>query len=405
MKYRVRKERLLGEDVAIPEPREYKLPDLEPVLAFQKALFRHELNARKRCDRIEATAPEAQRFLVLKHRNAYISLPVIEELLRRVRRNLFTLPRRAEEFTRIALLIAEELNPGLPHVASITLCREVRARCVAHLGNVCRILCQWPEAESHLEEARQLLWEGAGDAEVMAEVQSLRGSFLRDTLRFGEALDAMEESAALYEELGETHQAGLVYLNVADTLRVQGKADRALPIHIKASFMVDEEKLPAAAAAAWNNLARIYLALGKSEEADALLASAPSFYERCPVDSSVHHDRAWTEGLVHFHQHRHNEALERLQTAFRGYAALRDAYNAGLVQLDRLQVLLAAGHLEEVERAAASVHELLREEPLEREAKAAVQVLQAAASQHRLVRSIIEEAAVALRNSLPIRPR
>jgi len=112
MRYRLRKESLLGETVAIPEPPEFRLPDLEPLRAFQKALFRHELNAKKRCDRIEATAPEAQRFLVLKHRNAYISYPVIEELLRRVKRVILDDPRRAEELARTALLIADELNPG-----------------------------------------------------------------------------------------------------------------------------------------------------------------------------------------------------------------------------------------------------------------------------------------------------
>ena len=392
---------MLGEIVGIPLPRELRLPKVKKLLAFKKANFRHRLNAGKRCDRITATAPEDQRLLVLKHRDAYISYPVIEELLRRVKQVIFTDPVRAEEMARIALLIAEELDPGLPHVASITLCREFQARCHAHLGNVHRVLCQWKESEFHFKRAMDLLWKGIGDPMIHAEVQSLRGSFLTDRQRFDEAINALQESATLYQELGEQHQAGVVLLNMAAAYCRKGVPDQALPIHLKGVELVDEERNPVLTAAAWNNLARIYLFLGQFEAAESTLQSAPSFYDLFPQASSIHINRTWTEGCVHAGLGRLSEALDRLHEAFEGFRLRRDSYNAALAQIDRMRVLLKQGQLREVEHSARLVLEMLQAEPIAREAQEALRLLLVAASRRQLVESLVDQAAAVLREHPP----
>jgi tetratricopeptide (TPR) repeat protein len=298
---------------------------------------------------------------------------------------------------RIALLIADELDPGMPHVASNRLRRDFQARCHANLGNVHRVLCQWKEAESHLKEAFELLWQGIGDPAVHAEIQSLRGSFLNDRQDFEAAIAAMQESATLYQELCETHQAGVALLQVASAYCLKGEPNLALPIHLRGIEMVDEEVQPVVAAAAWNNLVRIYLDLGKFEEAASTLRAAPNFIDVCPPDSSVHPDLAWTEGCVFAGLDRFHEALISFQEALKGFLSRHDPYNAALVQLDRLRVLLKQGRLREVEELAHLVVEMLRAEPLEREAEEVLRLLLVAASRRQLLESLVEKTALTLR--------
>jgi len=400
MRYRRHIEKILGQEVSVPKPYEVSLPDLEPILAFGKANWRHKLRAKERCDALLSTPPERLRERVLKHRPTYVSYPVVEELLRRVRKAVFTDARHAKVMAEIALFIANEMVPGKAHLGTPAMCHEAKARCYAYLGNCYRVLCQWEDAEKYLEKAKNLLWKGVADPHVHAEVLRFQGSLLREQRRFDEALSALHEAASIYRELNDSHWEGLVLLKVAMTHRQYAQPREALPVHIRACHLVDEHREPIAAAAAWNELMRIYIDLGEFQSAYSVLQGASSIYELCPTESAVHTVRNWTEGCVLGGLERYEEAQERLEEARLGFEAHQHPLDSALVRLDIIRLLFKQGRQAEAADAVDAVSALLQAEPLKWDAEYAIRLLAEAAIHHSLEEQLIENAVAAIQRQI-----
>jgi tetratricopeptide (TPR) repeat protein len=409
MRHRRHKEEILGRRVSVPRPYTVPLPDLETLRAFSRANWRHKLRAKDRCDALLATPPERLRERVLKHRKTYVSYPVVDELLRRARQAVFTDALHARNMAKIALFIADEMVPGKLHLGTPAMCRDAKARCYAYLGNCYRVLCQWDDAERELRKATDLLWLGTGDLQVHAEVLRFQGSLLREQRRFDQALDVLREAASIYQALKEPHMEGLVLLKVAETHRQNGHPREALPVHIRACDLVDEHREPMAAAAAWNNLMRIYSDAGEFESAFSVLQGASSVYDLCPKDSSVHVVRNWTTGCILAGLGRNDEALEHLKAARSGFEARQNPLDCALVQLDIVRLLFKQGKQDALTEAASSLSEALATESLKWDVEYALRLLVEAAVQRRLEEQLIEEAVGAIQRQLrlprPVSPK
>jgi tetratricopeptide (TPR) repeat protein len=394
------KEEILGRKIWVPKPYEFRLPNLKPILAFKQANWRHELRAKKRCDALLSTPPERVHERIMKHRPTYVSHPLVAELLRRVRRAVFTDAQHARRMAELALFIAAEMVPGKKHLGTPAMCHEAKARCYAFLGNCHRVLCRWSDAEEYLEKAKNLLWKGVADPHVHAEVQSFRGSFFKEQRQFSAAVQVLKEAASIYQILEEPHEEGLILLNLAQVFRQARQPAKALPVHIRGCELIDEYRDPMIGAAAWNELMRIYTDQGRYEDAYSVLQGVSSVYEQCPADSSVHLVRSWTEGCVLEGLERYGEALEYLERAREGFLSRQRSYDAALVELDMLHILLKQGRHDEVERLGQQVYVSLSAQPLKREAKEALQILAEASVQRHLKEQIIEEAAAAIQTQL-----
>jgi tetratricopeptide (TPR) repeat protein len=393
---------MLGRKVPVPQPYELRFPDMESIRAFEQANWRHKLRAKERCEALLTTPPERLRERVLKHRPTYVSYPVVEELLRRVRKAVFTDARHAKVMAKLALFIADEMIPGKAHLGTVPMCRETKARCYAYLGNCYRVLCQWEEAERELKKAENLLWLGVGDPHVHAELLRFQGSFFKEQRRFSEAAHVLKEAASIYRLLEEEHAEGLALLNLAQVFRQAREPAKALPVHIRACTLIDEYQDSMIGAAAWNELVRIYIDQGRFDDAYSVLQGVSSVYEQCPPDSSVHLVRSWTEGCVLGGLGRNDEALALLAGVQEGFASRNHPLDSALVQLDMIRLLLMGGRLTEVAEVAKSLWQTLQTEPLKWEAEDAVRQLLEAAAHHHLQEQLIETAAMTLQAQLRI---
>jgi class 3 adenylate cyclase/tetratricopeptide (TPR) repeat protein len=83
---------------------------------------------------------------------------------------------------------------------------------------------QMAEASSHAETALKLA-EAIGDTRGMADAYKMLGSLTDD---LDASVDFLERSLALYRELGDLPRIAIACNNLADSLRLQGRLERAL---------------------------------------------------------------------------------------------------------------------------------------------------------------------------------
>ena len=330
-------------------------------------------------------------------RGAYDSRPLVEELLKRSLKALFENPQQGYELAELAWEITlrlarkPELCGGRPGLA------DLRARCLAYLGNALRVTCRWEDAEEAFVDAFRHRDEGIGEEELHAEILSMHGSLLRDRRRFEEALETLRRAEGMYRRLGDSSLAGWAVLKRAAILKTLGDSEKAAEVYLEAFRLLDEEKEPLIAVAAWTNLAACYHDLGRNAEAREFLAVASPLLGLCPPGSTVNLNHAWARGQVAFGLGEFSEAEEAFVKALAGFQKLGDTYNQALLCLEVAVLWVEQGRFGEVESLAEGTFEALQREGLHQEALAAFLLFVEAARKRHVTETVIGFAAEKLR--------
>ena len=325
------------------------------------------------------------------------SRPLAEEILRRSRLALFEKPREGLELAELALEVALHLGRRPALCGGRAGLVDLHARCLAYLGNACRVNCRFKEAEANFADAFALREEGTGDPLLYAEMLSFRGSLLLDQRDGNRALEVLDEAVSLFFKARQTHLEGRAVLQKAAAFYYLGDPSKAAETYLEALRLLDDDEEPTVAVAAWSNLAACCHQLGRHEEARQFLEAARPLFALCPPESTVHLNHAWVEGMVAVGLGELGEAEEAYTRALAGFQKVGHAYNEALLALDLAELWTKQGRLAEVEKVAEAAYSGLKRYALHKEALAAFSLFVDAARTRKLTEAVVRYAAQTLR--------
>jgi hypothetical protein len=267
-------------------------------------------------------------------------------------------PAAAAEWAGLAVAAA-----GLLDVQQVgpTLVRSFLARAWGRLGDAKRRAGDLEGAEEALATAAKELAEGA-DALDRAELQELQAQLLAERERLDDAECLLGRTLALYRALGERHLEGRVLILAAAARFRRGGAEAARETIARLReglALLDEDREPALAAAAFHRLTRLLAEAGPREQVWAALNRARALYERLADTPSLIRLRLLEGTLA--------AALGSLEVAEMSFrVAMRDSLLAGLGReaaralLDLALLYARLDRTADLQRLAEELHSICR---------------------------------------------
>jgi tetratricopeptide (TPR) repeat protein/predicted HTH domain antitoxin len=134
---------------------------------------------------------------------------ICEELLRRSTELRFDDPEGMVQTARLAVAIADRLDPVRYGSASLA---DLRARAWAELGNALRVRDDLRGADRALTQATQLLRRGSGQPSLTARVEELTAALRAHQRRFREAFQHLKKAQDLYEREKDRTAVGRILI-------------------------------------------------------------------------------------------------------------------------------------------------------------------------------------------------
>ncbi len=317
-------------------------------------------------------------------------------LLAEARRRIPGEPAEAESLADAALAANRE-------TAMYQSNTEVEAAGLAIRGNARRALGRLVLAANDLAAARRLLDRpDVKDPETAPEVFAYLGALRKDQGHFAEAASHMHRAATLYALLRHREQAARNLLNIGLIHHACHDLGAAVSVTEDALRLLDADAEDWLRAYAHYNLAHHLHAAGEVDRAEAELGSNEELLAACGEEVTQH--VIWLRARIAW-------SREDLTTAQKLYAEARQrafdrgiAWDAGLVGLELALVHLARGRTAQVRKLAHEALEIFAEQEVEREVRAALDLLAAAARRDAITRKLLEQAIAAVESTSHGRP-
>jgi tetratricopeptide (TPR) repeat protein len=384
---------LAGSATSVPDRNDYRgtLRRLLDDYRSEVGTHRHRLTAERTAAselwrQIEPLPQERRRLLIWEDAR-FQSWGFHELLLDRARQETLETPQRVEDLLRLALdvtelLDGEEYGPGSVEAA--------KARTWTWLGNACRVLGDFRQAESAFQTAELFLSRSWLDPLDEALLLELKAPLRRVQRRFDEALELLESAIAIYREVNEPHLQGRALMMKGVVLQYKGDCQEAADCFRDSLFLLDGSREPRLAGMTRYNLISCLQEAGRSAEAAALIPEARRIMEQVGTRSDQGRLR-WTEGRVAASLGRYEEAAETFHELREAFLEDGIAFDAALVSLDLATVYLRQRRIEETKRLAAEMIPVFQSREVYREALAALIVFQRVAEMEQLTVGLVEE--------------
>lgn len=305
----------------------------------------------------------------------------------------FEEPSKAVAFADLGVLISNLL---VEEAYDPNWLEDLRVHALAHLGNALRILGEHWSAETAFRKAEHHLKSSTtGNPRVLGELLHFRASLLCDQRRFAEGIELVERAIALFRELGDDHRVGRCLVQKAKLREEVGDLDEAIRTLQEASRLVEAEREPRLILCVRQNLLVLLTAVGRLEEAEALLPETRVLNETLgnPLDQLR---LRWTEACIEA-GHGHIESAEAtLREVQHEFFARRMGYDAALVSLDLAILYVRQGRTAELKRLAVEIMPAFESREVHREAMAALIMFQHAAEEEKLTVKLAQHLAAFL---------
>jgi len=359
----------------LPSPAGQERPeDLGPLGLPRLDLLTDEdvaegLRAGDLADELEALEG-SPRLLRARNIRRYRSLALGWELLHRSRRFWRDRPDQAEELAETAVAIFgscrrwgdRELTPAA---------QDGLARAWGTVANARRVQGRLTEATEALKTAERHLRGGTGDAEEVGWWLRFKASLTRDVRSFEEALRSCRAAQRLFESAGCLLDSA--WMEIQEGV-IEGESGRlAESVAVLERFLTRrsaDEVGPQVYSLALQNLAVSLAQLGQGIKARNVFHSmlrASTWATEPVTDLRVQ----WTEGLILEAEGRLLKAEEVFAQVQERFAARALTYDAALVSLDLVRVLLRRGALNQVCEIADGLETIFQSVGVHREATAA----------------------------------
>jgi tetratricopeptide (TPR) repeat protein len=240
------------------------------------------------------------------------------------------------------------------------------------------------------------------DPQTPPEVFSYLGSLRKDQGRFDEAAQYLHRAATLYGLLRRPEKAARILLNLGTLHYRLHEPHAAVEADQRALGLLDDDSEDWLRGYAHYNLAHHLHAGGETDRAEAELTTHEELLAACGEEVDQH--VVWLKARIAWSR-QDLAAAQRLYTEARARALARGiVWDAGLVGLELALVHLARGRTARVRKLAREALEVFAEQQVERETRAALDLLDAAARRDALTRDLLEQTITAVERAAHARP-
>lgn len=303
---------------------------------------------------------------------------------------------------------------------ALASCRKDRSRepdpqvlipALAVRGNGLRALGRLAEAEASLDEATRLLHSSElEDLLIPAELHSYLGSLRLDQLRLEEAASHVRRAAVFFSLLRSREKAARTFIKLGLVEYQHGRPDAAVEAATKAIELLGPEDESWLAGYGRYNLALFLHGRGDVDGAAEELAAHQDLIGS--AGEGLVFRTGWLRGRIAWSRGKLAKADRLFREALRWARDRELHFDAGLLCLERALVHLAQGRTDRARKLVADALGLfVREEEVERETHAALELLEAAARRQEVDHHLLQRAVTALeqmrqgRRAAPARPR
>jgi len=282
-------------------------------------------------------------------------------------------PEKVLEFALLARLAADACSAEI--AGSAARLADLRCRAWGQLGNALRICSRLSEAEEMLAKAQEYGAGGTGDPLFRGLFFNWLAPLHYFERRLIDARRASEDAEAIYKDLGETQLLARARVQRSVYEIELGGPERAVPLIRGTIPLINRGEDPYLLLAAYHNLARCHVDLGRPSEALNLYSAAKSL-NPSSHDSLILSRFAWQEGKI-FHQLGNVKAAEAAFIRAReGFAELDLVFEVTLLANQLANLYLEVGAADKLERSVSQTLSYCSTRNICREAKSSLDELQ-----------------------------
>lgn len=351
-----------------------------PETDYSLALERSAIHLRERqicLDRERAEAPSLfdelarhrpeQQTLLLGNDSRFRTWGLLEKLLEESQARRLASRTDSERLARLALRLAERLDPGYYGESRLG---DLRARAWSYIAEIRRLRSDFAGAGEAFDRAHDHLRTGTGDALERALVLDLEASLRRCERRLPEAKRLLRQAIEAFLENGEEQRACLSLVQLAIAHRCEGHPVRALSLLQEAQRQIDGAAEPRLLLSIRHHLIQTLVSAGRLMEARGLLLKCRPLYRQYPDPWTQSHLR-WLRGQVALGFTETAEAEAELLGARQGFLAQESRYEASQVALDLAGLYARQDRAAELRQTAGAALEIFRALALAAEIRAA----------------------------------
>lgn len=292
---------------------------------------------------------------------------------------------------------AQEVGDRLESPAySQGLAYDLRARAWANLANALRLNDDLDTAQDTMKQAWEHRTAGTGDPLLQARLSDLAATLEFSLRHFGEALRLLDVALAIHRRHSGSHEVGRILVLQGLYSGVSGDATTGLQLLAQSLKLLDRNRDPFLAFQALHNILFLRTELGEFEAAERQLRRMQPLYEHYATPL-LRIKLIGLEGEIAAGLGNLELAELRLREAQRLYEEGEMGYLASLLSLSLAIVLLRQGRTTEVREIVLTAVGAFQALGIEREARAAVQVLREAQEQDQATVEVLRLAGRILR--------
>ena len=287
-------------------------------------------------DLLDSRSAES-RLLIVRNDRRFQSWGLFEHILGKIRPTSRKDPFAAVDLAHLAvtvtqLLTAEDYGAERLH--------DFRGAAYNLLGFAMRNAGDFVGARSAFEGARTELQQGTGDPIEDAMLAVHTGSLLFDLGEFTDALSLLNGAVRLFRRAGDSHGMGLTFIQQAMIHAHTPTPEKGLLLAEKGLSLLELGAQPRGELAGHDARAWCYNAIGDHDEALRIVSTHDYLYKYFDNEPAIQGKREWLLGRIQAGRRELGKSLHHLNTAYQVFLEAFLYFDAVLVALDRIEVLL-----------------------------------------------------------------
>jgi tetratricopeptide (TPR) repeat protein len=319
-----------------------------------------------------------RRELLVRNSKRFRNLPLCGLLLQRSYRDSVDAPREGERLARVALKLAESLDPS---AYGERVLADARGRCWMTVGNARRLASDLRGSEEAFRQAEAELNQGTGDLLEKAQFLAYRACLWRAQRRLDEAAGLFRRAVSVFLWAGEPRRAAESIVGLALVEQYRGEPEQAIHTLEQADALTDPGEDPFFYYFVRFRRIECLAGSGRPLEAQALLAGSPEMYGF--PDEILQLRLRWLEARIALAQGDLRRGAGLLDEVRKELVGRGSAYDAAVASLELALVHARLGRFGSTERLADQARRLFQGLGIARESLAASLVLWQAGNRSR----------------------